>query len=77
MDSETPRGERSSRRATPATSELRAPSGSREHEPHERASKDGEGVPEHSEDFGPLTVERHRKDDGRALLLYELRCDPR
>jgi hypothetical protein len=26
-----------------------------------------------TERFGPLEVGRHRKDDGRALLLYELR----
>jgi hypothetical protein len=25
------------------------------------------------EEYGPLAVERYRKDDGRALLLYELR----
>jgi hypothetical protein len=25
------------------------------------------------ERYGPLAVERHRKGDGRALLLYELR----
>jgi hypothetical protein len=24
------------------------------------------------EEYGPLAVERYRKDDGRALLLYEL-----
>jgi hypothetical protein len=34
-------------------------------------------MPKGSEEFGPLTVERHRKDDGRVLLLYELRGDPR
>ena len=28
-----------------------------------------------TERFGPLLVRRHRKDDGRALLLYELRED--
>ena len=27
-----------------------------------------------TERFGPLSVERHRKDDGRTLLLYELRA---
>ncbi len=27
--------------------------------------------------FGPLAVQRHRKDDGRALLLYEMRGDGR
>ena len=28
------------------------------------------------ERFGPLTVERHRKDDGRALILYTRTEDP-
>jgi hypothetical protein len=28
------------------------------------------------EQVGPLTVERLRKDDGRVLLLYELRPSP-
>jgi len=26
-----------------------------------------------SESYGPLAVERHRKDDGRALILYRRR----
>ena len=40
----------------------------RDHGPFEQTS---ERAP--AERFGPLVVERHRKDDGRALLLYELR----
>jgi len=33
--------------------------------------------PDRSARFGPLTIERLRKDDGRALLLYELRAAAR
>jgi hypothetical protein len=28
------------------------------------------GEREHAEHYGPLTVERTRKDDGRALIYY-------
>jgi hypothetical protein len=31
------------------------------------AEREGEGAQER---YGPLRVERHRKDDGRALILY-------
>ena len=77
MGSETGGGERSSRRATRAQSEPASPLASREHERGEGSSKHGESSYERSEEFGPLTVERHRKDDGRALLLYELRDEAR
>jgi hypothetical protein len=30
-----------------------------------------------TERFGPLLVERHRKGDGRTLLIYEWRGDER
>jgi hypothetical protein len=29
-----------------------------------------------TEEYGPLLVERHRKDDGRALILYSRRRRP-
>jgi len=73
MGSETTRGARSSRRATPATSGPASSPASRGHGGRERSSGRGESAPEGSEELGPLTIERHRKDDGRALLLYELR----
>ena len=77
MESETPREARCSRRATRATSGRRPSAGWRDKEPGEPASKSRTRVPEGGEEFGPLTVERHRKDDGRALLLYELRGQAR
>ena len=58
-------------------SEPASPLASRERERGEDAPKNGESRHERSEEFGPLTVERHRKDDGRALLLYELRDEAR
>ena len=73
MGCETGGGERSSRRATRAQGEPASPLASRERERGEGSPKDGQSRYERSEEFGPLTVERHRKDDGRALLLYELR----
>jgi hypothetical protein len=35
------------------------------------------GDPDRSARVGPLTIERLRKDDGRALLLYELNAAAR
>lgn len=32
-----------------------------------------DGLAEPTERFGPLTVSRHAKDDGRALILFTLR----
>jgi hypothetical protein len=73
MASKTPRAERSSQRAPRATSESGPSAASPDREGGERAAKRAVRTPERSEEFGPLEVRRHRKDDGRALLLYELR----
>ena len=77
MDSETPREARSSQRATRARSGTDSSSAPRDRDGNQRATERSDRVPEGGEEFGPLAVERHRKDDGRALLLYELRDDPR
>jgi hypothetical protein len=41
-----------------------------EHTPQKLDGKD-----KRSESFGPITLTRHVKDDGRALLLYTHRHD--
>jgi hypothetical protein len=44
-----------------------------EHSQREQNADAGEpkAANERSEGYGPLVLERHVKDDGRALLLYE------
>lgn len=32
----------------------------------------GKSEEDERETYGPLDIERHRKDDGRALILYAL-----
>jgi hypothetical protein len=52
--------------------------GARRSAPPEQAAEGASTQPPErvpTERFGPLLVERHRKDDGRALLLYEWRED--
>ena len=44
----------------------RVPSAKRLSEPEVHADRESEG----EERFGPLAVERHRKADGRQLILY-------
>lgn len=37
----------------------------------EDAARDRAGVrPDETEEYGPLALARHRKDDGRGLILY-------
>jgi hypothetical protein len=43
--------------------------------PADHRDAPGHGAPE-QERYGPLVISRHRKDDGRALILYEHATEP-
>ncbi|HEX4189246.1 MAG TPA: hypothetical protein VHY83_15245 [Solirubrobacteraceae bacterium] len=41
-------------------------------QPDREPSAERSGEPGRPERYGPLTLARHRKDDGRSLILYTL-----